>query len=250
MTENLTENRTENRTGERWRGADGEPIDEEDRGLVYDIRTLIDRRRVLGIFGGIATASLLAACSSGGDATPSSSAASTTPSPSGSATADTGANISEIPDETGGPFPGDGSNGVNVLDDSGIVRSDIRSSFGSSTTTTQGVPLTIRLRGSGCVDRRRARRRGRLPLALQPQRRVLALRKRRAERELPPRRSAGRRHRRRDVHVDLPGLLLGTLAAHPFRERVSPATWSSVTTAASTRSPRRPGQSRPATRAL
>jgi protocatechuate 3,4-dioxygenase beta subunit len=141
----MTENRTENRTGERWRGADGEPIDEEDRGLVYDIRTLIDRRRVLGIFGGIATASLLAACSSGGDATPSSSAAATTPSPSGSATAGAGASISEIPDETGGPFPGDGSNGVNVLDDSGIVRSDIRSSFGSSTTTAQGVPLTIRL---------------------------------------------------------------------------------------------------------
>jgi protocatechuate 3,4-dioxygenase beta subunit len=32
-----------------------------------------------------------------------------------------------------------------VLDDSGIVRSDIRSSFGSSTTTAEGVPLEIRL---------------------------------------------------------------------------------------------------------
>jgi len=32
-----------------------------------------------------------------------------------------------------------------VLDDSGIVRSDIRSSFGSSTTTAEGVPLTIEL---------------------------------------------------------------------------------------------------------
>jgi protocatechuate 3,4-dioxygenase beta subunit len=32
-----------------------------------------------------------------------------------------------------------------VLDDSGIVRSDIRSSFGSSTTTAEGVPLTIKL---------------------------------------------------------------------------------------------------------
>ena len=30
-----------------------------------------------------------------------------------------------MPDETGGPYPGDGSNGPNVLDDSGIVRSDI-----------------------------------------------------------------------------------------------------------------------------
>jgi protocatechuate 3,4-dioxygenase beta subunit len=49
--------------------------------------------------------------------------------------------LAEVPDETGGPYPGDGSNGVNVLDDSGIVRSDIRSSFGSSTTTAEGVPL-------------------------------------------------------------------------------------------------------------
>ncbi|SHJ03624.1 Dioxygenase [Tessaracoccus bendigoensis DSM 12906] len=50
-----------------------------------------------------------------------------------------------MPDETEGPFPGDGSNGVNVLDDSGIVRSDIRSSFGSTTVAAEGVPLTIRL---------------------------------------------------------------------------------------------------------
>lgn len=40
----------------------------------------------------------------------------------------------EIPDETAGPYPGDGSNGPNVLAESGIVRSDITSSFGSSTT--------------------------------------------------------------------------------------------------------------------
>ena len=36
----------------------------------------------------------------------------------------------KIPSETGGPYPGDGSNGPNVLVMSGIVRSDIRSSFG------------------------------------------------------------------------------------------------------------------------
>jgi protocatechuate 3,4-dioxygenase beta subunit len=50
-----------------------------------------------------------------------------------------------VPDETGGPYPGDGSNGPDVLDDSGIVRSDITSSFGSSTTRAEGVPLTIHL---------------------------------------------------------------------------------------------------------
>ena len=49
------------------------------------------------------------------------------------------------PEETAGPFPGDGSNGPNILAESGVVRSDIRSSFGSSTTVAEGVPLTIQL---------------------------------------------------------------------------------------------------------
>ncbi|MFL5871132.1 MAG: intradiol ring-cleavage dioxygenase, partial [Solirubrobacterales bacterium] len=35
--------------------------------------------------------------------------------------------------------------GPNVLSQSGIVRQDIRSSFGTSTTTAAGVPLTIKL---------------------------------------------------------------------------------------------------------
>lgn len=39
-----------------------------------------------------------------------------------------------IPAETEGPYPGDGTNGPNVLTQSGIVRSDIRASFGSSGT--------------------------------------------------------------------------------------------------------------------
>jgi hypothetical protein len=33
--------------------------------------------------------------------------------------------LTEVPEETAGPYPGDGSNGPNVLDDSGIVRSDM-----------------------------------------------------------------------------------------------------------------------------
>jgi len=60
----------------------------------------------------------------------------------------TGGSCSRIPEETAGPYPGDGSQGTsqpNVLDDTGVVRSDIRSSFGSSTTTATGVPLVITL---------------------------------------------------------------------------------------------------------
>jgi len=50
-----------------------------------------------------------------------------------------------IPEETAGPFPGDGSNGPNVLSQSGVVRSDIRSSFAGLNGTADGVPLTLLL---------------------------------------------------------------------------------------------------------
>ena len=67
---------------------------------------------------------------------------------------------SVIPEETGGPYPGDGSNrnanGVaNALILSGIVRSDIRASVAGASGVAQGVPLTIRLRienvAQGCA---------------------------------------------------------------------------------------------------
>lgn len=51
----------------------------------------------------------------------------------------------EVPSETAGPYPGDGSNGPDVLDDSGIVRHDIRRSFGDSRTLATGVPLRVNL---------------------------------------------------------------------------------------------------------
>lgn len=56
-----------------------------------------------------------------------------------------GGSCDAIPEETGGPYPGDGTNGPNVLNVSGVVRSDIRSSFGSLSGTAAGVPTTITL---------------------------------------------------------------------------------------------------------
>ncbi|HEX4509685.1 MAG TPA: intradiol ring-cleavage dioxygenase [Burkholderiaceae bacterium] len=55
-----------------------------------------------------------------------------------------------IEDETPGPFPADGTNGngqgtINVLTQKGIVRSDIRPSFGSFDGVATGVPLTVTL---------------------------------------------------------------------------------------------------------
>jgi protocatechuate 3,4-dioxygenase beta subunit len=49
-----------------------------------------------------------------------------------------------IPTETQGPFPADGSNGPNVLAQSGVVRGDLTTSFGSASGTAAGVPLTFR----------------------------------------------------------------------------------------------------------
>ena len=65
-------------------------------------------------------------------------------------TTDTGGTInpttcSKVPTETAGPFPGDGSNGVNVLNATGVVRSDIRTSFAGLSGTAAGIPLTISL---------------------------------------------------------------------------------------------------------
>ncbi|ANZ39338.1 hypothetical protein BBK82_28090 [Lentzea guizhouensis] len=111
--------------------------DNHDRGLQYDLATLIGRRRALTLFGGAGLT--LVACAPSTTTTPSSTTTTTS-----SAAAQGGA-LEAIPEETAGPFPGDGSNGPNALTQSGIVRSDIRSSFGTSTRTAEGVQLTIEL---------------------------------------------------------------------------------------------------------
>lgn len=101
-----------------------------DQGLSFDVGTLVSRRRVLSLLGVGIGAVGLAACGAS-DPTGTSSSAATT-------------SDGEIPDETAGPYPGDGSNGPDVLEETGIVRSDIRSSIGGGTTAA-GVPMTLTL---------------------------------------------------------------------------------------------------------
>ena len=101
-----------------------------DQGAGFDITTLVTRRRVLAMVGAGAGAVALAACS-----TTSPTQTATTTTTSASAT-------SEIPQETNGPYPANGSNGVNVLEESGIVRSDITSSLDGG-TTVEGTPLSF-----------------------------------------------------------------------------------------------------------
>jgi len=55
----------------------------------------------------------------------------------------TNSTCSLIPNETAGPYPGDSSNGPNVLNLTGVVRQDIRSSFAGLNGTADGVPLSI-----------------------------------------------------------------------------------------------------------
>jgi protocatechuate 3,4-dioxygenase beta subunit len=118
-----------------------------DQGLAFDVATLVGRRQVLKLLGLTGAAVGIAACAPGAGASAVASA-------TAGATVDA-ASCTLIPEETAGPYPGDGSNGPNILADSGVVRSDIRSSFGTSTTTAEGVPLTIRLEivdlADGCV---------------------------------------------------------------------------------------------------
>lgn len=128
-------------------------------GLLHDLeamRALASRRRVLSLFAGTSAVVMLAGCGGddsdsgvtvvdGGTPTPTPTATSTptpTPTSSGNCVAD--------PAETNGPYPADGTNTSsgstsNVLTVSGVVRSDVRSSFIGSTTTATGVELELTL---------------------------------------------------------------------------------------------------------
>jgi len=118
-------------------------LEDHDRGFVFDLATL-DRRgmlKLLGLGGLSAGLFTIVGCQPGG----SSASASPSAASSTDAVASGNATCEAIPEETAGPFPGDGSNGPDVLSQTGVVRKDIRSSFGSSTTVAAGVPLTINL---------------------------------------------------------------------------------------------------------
>jgi protocatechuate 3,4-dioxygenase beta subunit len=126
-------------------------LEDHDRGLSFDLPTVLSRRRALTLFGGAGLAAALAGCGvssgkSSGSSASTSAAASTPTASSTSSAATTTSDDTEIPEETAGPYPGDGSNGVNVLTESGIVRSDITKSFGSASGVATGVPLTIKLK--------------------------------------------------------------------------------------------------------
>ncbi|WP_150462425.1 dioxygenase family protein [Nesterenkonia ebinurensis] len=119
-----------------------------DQGASFDLQTLISRRGILGLSMAGVSVTALAACSvdgSGSTTTPAASASSAATSGSTGASASAAAEVpeTEIPDETSGPYPGDGSNGPDVLEESGIIRQDITTSLDGG-ETVQGVPLEVR----------------------------------------------------------------------------------------------------------
>jgi protocatechuate 3,4-dioxygenase beta subunit len=114
-----------------------------------------DRRRLLNWLLSGSAAVLVAGCGGGGSggstttATANSAGTGTTTG-TGTAAGTTATTSSCVLNatETNGPYPGDGTNtlngaAVNALTQTGVMRSDIRGSFGSSTTVAAGVPLAL-----------------------------------------------------------------------------------------------------------
>lgn len=136
--------------------------DNHEHSLAADLAAMLnlnsDRRQTLRWLLAGASAFPMMGCGGGSDSandtasttattTPATTTTTTTPT---TTTTTTPGSCSVIPEETGGPYPGDGTNSnssgvVNVLTQTGVVRSDIRSSFNGATGVAAGVPLTIKL---------------------------------------------------------------------------------------------------------
>ncbi|MBU3702218.1 MAG: hypothetical protein FGM58_09265 [Acidimicrobiia bacterium] len=138
-----------------------EPHDDLDDfgGIDRDLPRFVDRRRALWLVSGGLGAVALAAC---GSTTARSTVTTVTTMLNGSTTtladgSDVGSagSCTKIPTETAGPYPADGTNGPDVLTQSGVVRRDITTSFGSMSGSVSGVPLTMRFKvldiARGCV---------------------------------------------------------------------------------------------------
>lgn len=135
-------------------------VDEHDLGFMHDLQTIermrLGRRRALAWLGSASGLVVLSAC--GADSLSSGSVGSVTPTPTPAPTSTStptptptasGSSCGVPATETAGPYPADGTNSSagltsNALVATGVVRSDIRSSFvGSSTTVAPGVAMTF-----------------------------------------------------------------------------------------------------------
>ena len=113
----------------------------DNEGLQRDLIALLTRRRALGLLAMVGAAPLLAACDG---------PAMSKPEPDQTASGVGGAICVKQPEETEGPFPADGSNRAhgtlaNVLDKSGVVREDMRTSIAPATGVAEGVAFELQI---------------------------------------------------------------------------------------------------------
>lgn len=109
--------------------------DDHDLGFAHDLPRLIGRRGLLAALGGLGAVSL-AGCSTA-----------------------SALSCVALPWETQGPYPADGSNSregrvLNVLTQQGVIRQDLRPSFGGFTGTAKGPRLDLELtlvNAAGCA---------------------------------------------------------------------------------------------------
>jgi protocatechuate 3,4-dioxygenase beta subunit len=137
-------------------------VDAHALGLQHDLQMMAqrmhERRRAMSWLLAGGTAALASGCGGGSDdgnavtgtTTGTTTGSTTTTTTTSTPTTSAAGSCTALPQETAGPFPSDGSNTVNgmasnVLTASGIVRRNIRGSFGTSTNTAGGVPLTLTL---------------------------------------------------------------------------------------------------------
>ncbi|RNI15118.1 hypothetical protein [Paracoccus pantotrophus] len=104
-----------------------------DAGFAEDLTRMLGRRRVLALLGGLGVGLAAAPASA--------------------------LECVALPWETAGPYPGDGSNSkagriVNVLTQEGVIREDLRASFGGFSGTADGLRLDLELTlqdAAGCT---------------------------------------------------------------------------------------------------
>ena len=109
---------------------------QHDHGFAHDLPRMLGRRRLLTMMGGLGLGAI-----------------------SGLPAAALDACMTSLPWETAGPYPADGSNTkegqtVNALQQEGILRTDITTSFGDYDGSVEGVPLELELtlmNSDGCT---------------------------------------------------------------------------------------------------
>ena len=112
--------------------------DNHDQGLAFDLRTMMTRRNGLVAMGLAGVAGYFGLRALAGEA-------------NATGTAADGTVCLADPTETAGPFPGDGTNTkdgvtVNALQQSGVIRQDLRPSFNGMTPVAEGVQMSLALR--------------------------------------------------------------------------------------------------------